>query len=214
MLNVTSLAKPNAKQHLTADIRNASSDIALIVETWFCDKHCDTELAIDEFVLFQHDRKSGRKGSGLCAYVGNNICCEILDISDCNSMECSSNSVEIMWLLCQYKDAINVIGLCYHPPAPLYKPVESVSQLSSNIDTIMQDYHVDILVVTGDFNPLDIKFLVCNYGHIQIVDNPTHGRNLIDKVCINRSDLYCASVCTSFVHIKHKAVTAAPRTRN
>jgi hypothetical protein len=179
---------------LTADIRNASLDIALIVETWFCYKHCDTELAIDEFVLFRRDRKSGWKGGVLCVYVRNNIRCEIRDISDCNSMERNSNNVHIMWLLCQYKDAITVIGLCYHPPAPLYKPVEIVSQLSSNIDIIMQDYHVDILVVAGDFNSLYTEFLVCDYGLVKIVDNPTHGRNLVDKFFINRSDLYSASI--------------------
>jgi hypothetical protein len=33
LLNATSLAKPNAKQHLFADIQNTKSDIVLVVET-------------------------------------------------------------------------------------------------------------------------------------------------------------------------------------
>jgi hypothetical protein len=70
LLNATtSLAKRNARQHLHADIYSCNSDIVLIVETWFTNKHRDTELAINGYNLFRRDRKDGRKGGGLCAYV-------------------------------------------------------------------------------------------------------------------------------------------------
>ena len=49
LLNATSLAKRNARQHLLADIYSCNSDIVLIVETWFTNKHRDTELAINGY---------------------------------------------------------------------------------------------------------------------------------------------------------------------
>jgi hypothetical protein len=52
-------------------------DIALLVETWFCCKHNDRELASDGFTLFQSDRIGVRMGGGLTASVRSNIHCII-----------------------------------------------------------------------------------------------------------------------------------------
>jgi hypothetical protein len=201
LLNATSLAKPNAKQHLIADINSTNSDIILVVETWFCGKHNDSELAIEGFALFRRDRKGGRKGGGLAAYVRDCIQCDIL-----NNITVSNNEIEIMWLNCHCNNLTIIIGLCYHPPAPRYQPREFVSQLADNIDVIIQDFTSNLIVVAGDFNSLDTEFLASDYGFTQIVSGPTHGNNLIDKFFVTRSDLYCAVVCKSIVKTKHKAV--------
>jgi hypothetical protein len=85
LLNATSVAKGNARQHLHADVYSCNSDIVLTVETWFTNKHRDTELAINGYNLFRRDRKDGRKGGGLCAYVRNNIECVVLQTDVSNS---------------------------------------------------------------------------------------------------------------------------------
>ena len=35
MLNATSLAKNNAKEHLLVDVQTVQADVVLITETWF-----------------------------------------------------------------------------------------------------------------------------------------------------------------------------------
>jgi hypothetical protein len=52
LLNATSLAKPNAKEHLNADIINHRISIVMIVETWFTRKHDSSDLNIDGFPLY------------------------------------------------------------------------------------------------------------------------------------------------------------------
>jgi hypothetical protein len=71
LLNPTSLAKTNAKEQLLTDIATVRADLALIVETWFTNKHLDCDLSLDGYALFRRDRV-GRKGGGLCAYVRKN----------------------------------------------------------------------------------------------------------------------------------------------
>jgi hypothetical protein len=209
LLNATSLAKPNAKQHLFADIQNTNSDIVLVVETWFCGRHNDNELALTGFKLFRRDRNGGRKGGGLAAYVTNSIQCDIW-----TDVNVRNNEIEIMWLICRCSKVIVIVGLCYHPPAPRYQPSEFVSQLTGSIDVIFHNFTFDLIVIAGDFNSLDTEFLSSDHGFTQLVSGPTHGSHLIDKFFVTRSDLYRAVVCKSIVKTKHKAVLVTPSTDN
>jgi hypothetical protein len=171
LLNMTSLAKPNAKQHLFSDIQNTKSDIVLVVEIWFSGKHNNSELALEGFTLFRRDRNGGRKGGGLglTAYVTNCICIQCDIWSDSNAL---NNEVEIMWLICHCNGLTVIVGLCYHPPAPHYQPSEFVSQLTDSIDLIIHDVASDLIVIAGDFNSLDTEFLVSDYGFTQLVSGP------------------------------------------
>jgi hypothetical protein len=185
--------------------KNTKSDIVLVVETWFCGKHNNSQLALEGFTLFRRDRNGGRKGGGFAAYVTNCIQCDIW--SDSNALD---NEVEIMWLICHCNGLTVIVGLCYHPPAPHYQPSEFVSQLTDSIDVIIHDVASDLIVIAGDFNSLDTEFLVSDYGFTQLVSGPTHGNNLIDKFFVTRGDLYRAVMCKSIVKTKHKAVLATP----
>ena len=68
MLNATSLAKNNAKEHLLVDVQTVQADVVLITETWFTSKHSDSDLNLEGFTLLRRDR-IGRKGGGVCVYV-------------------------------------------------------------------------------------------------------------------------------------------------
>lgn len=72
MLNATSLAKPNAKEHLSADISNFKADMVLTVETWLTSMHASVDLEINGFCLYRRDKPSKRKGGGLCIYANYN----------------------------------------------------------------------------------------------------------------------------------------------
>ena len=72
LLNPTSLAKTNAVQQLQCDLINNNVQVALVTETWFCNKHLDCMADIDGYTIYRCDR-NGRKGGGVCAYVRNDI---------------------------------------------------------------------------------------------------------------------------------------------
>ena len=64
-----------------------------------------------------------------------------------------------------------------------------------------------MIVIAGDF---DTTFLETDFGSTQIVTEPTHGFNTLDKVFVNRPDIYVTHVISSLVKTKHKAVIIRP----
>lgn len=207
LLNATSIAKCNAKQHLVADFSNFNSDVVLVVETWLNKSHNSNELAIDHYCLFRRDRCGKRKGGGLCAYVKNHIDCQVI-VPD---SEMDSN-LEIMWLSLNCKDVQFFVCLCYHPPKPVYHPSLFTTQLSRDIDFIDSTFNSVFIVIAGDFNSLDTQFISTGHGLTQMVNQSTHCNNIIDKFFITRPDLYHCYTVKSIVKTKHRAVIASPST--
>lgn len=199
LLNATSLAKSNALQHLEADLVENNIDIALITETWFNSKHIDNDVALQDFIVIRKDR-SKRKGGGVCLYVRNSLNCSKLAFSTAN------NYTEILWVKCIYNLATYYIACCYHPPLPKYNPNVLIEELSSNIDYINSLHDNSVILIAGDFNQLPSDFLDSEFGLVQIVCDPTHGPNLLDKVYTNRPDIYHTTVAKSLVKTKHLAV--------
>jgi hypothetical protein len=62
----------------------------------------------------------------------------------------------------------------------------------------------------GDFNALCTDFQVNNYRLWQLVNRPTHGRNILDKCFFSQPYIYQASEYLSLVKTKHKAVLVQP----
>jgi len=65
-----------------------------------------------------------------------------------------------------------------------------------------------VVVITGDFNSLDTEFLTTDLGLSQLVNEPTHGKNTLDKFFTSRPDLFEVSVFSSLLKTKHKVVFA------
>jgi len=202
-VNATSLAKPNAVELLGTELSQFSCGVALIAETWFTKAHLDSVVGIANYTLFRRDRDS-RKGGGVCAYVRNDISCSVSKLL--NRDKSNNKNLEILWLECCFNGTSYYVACCYHPPRPVYSCVEFIETLSSDIESIMEQDHNSIVVIAGDFNQLDTSFLTNDLGLVQIVDKPTHGNNLIDKVFVNRPDMYTATVLASILKTKHCAV--------
>ena len=204
MLNATSLAKPNAKEHLSADIQNFQCDMILIVETWFNHKHNSADFAIDGYSLYRRDRHGKRKGGGLCLYARNEFKCSILNV---DSESQSDNNIEVLWILCNTDCCSFIVCLCYHPPNPLYKCSQIIDHISNGIDYFTSLYTTDFILVAGDFNSLNTDFISVDLGFYQLVKEFTHMNHIIDKVFINRPGIYnrCYTV-RSIVKTKHRAI--------
>ena len=78
LLNTTSLAKTNAVQLLSLDIKEHCPHVALVTETWFTSKHDTNCLSIPNYTLYRRDRVN-RKGGGICAYVRDDIKCVLVN---------------------------------------------------------------------------------------------------------------------------------------
>ena len=159
---------------------------------------------IDGYSLLRRDRVGKRKGGGLCAYVRQSMNASVIRVND----DVTDPSVEIMWFKCDYNSISVIVCLCYYPPKPLHDVNAFVNQLSCNIDSVIDNFKCDFIVIFGDFNTLDTDFLCIEYGFEQLVDQPTHGLNILDKMFINRPGLYECTVCNSAVKTKHKAIIA------
>jgi hypothetical protein len=209
MLNATSLAKNNAKEHLLADVQTVQADVVLITESWYTSKHPDSDLNLDGFILLRRDR-IGRKGGGVCVYVRSTLAC-------CTYQPeggAASKDVEIMWVKLQCSDWVIFLALCYHPPNPNYPVNWFTSQLSDNIDSIIANQSDCVIIVAGDFNALCTDFIENDYGLCQLVKTPTHGDKILDKFFVSRPDLFSAAApFKSLVKTKHMVVLVVPLSR-
>ena len=208
LVNATSLAKTNAVQLLGLDIKEHCVHMAVVTETWFTSKHDDNCLLIPNYTLYRRDRFK-RKGGGVCAYIHNDIKCEVLPYDNCD------DKIEILWLKCYFNCHVYYVACCYHPPNPYY---ESKLFLDAILNGIEQCFGGGIynsgeyIILLGDFNTLDCSILETQCGLIQIVNQPTHGDNILDKAFTNRPDCFSARVNNSLLKTKHQAVLVSGTT--
>jgi len=200
LLNATGLRKPNALQHLATELRQTNSGFGFIVETWFKSVDNDGLFSISDYILFRRDRVCVRRkhGGGVCIYVKSGIDCFVM--SPCPTAD---TNIEILRLHLCFSEYI--FGLCYHPPDAPYV-TEFIDCISNSVDVLTSLYPGAVLCVLGDFNQLDTTFLQCEFGLSQIVDTPTLGNNLLDKVFINVPDGYQTQVFKILVKTKHQTV--------
>ena len=191
-------------QLLYTDVTSHGSEFVLVDETWYTDKQADAEISLPGFNLFRLDRK-GRNGGGVCIYV-------LSKYSNCKIIQPTPllNHLEILWLSCIINNIQYFIACCYHPPKPIYDPDLFKHQIAADVGSVIASCDNAIILLAGDFNSLDLSFLEVQFGLSQIVSDVTHGNNILDKVYVNRPDLYCTMVVRSLLKTKHCAVLVHP----
>ena len=153
--------------------------------------------------MFRLDRKA-RIGGGVCIYVRSDfVDCKVVDFAPVSD-------VEILWLCCTIQKCLYYIACCYHPPKPKYHPTVLANKLAADLQCIINSRISAFIVVAGDFNSLDTGFLETDFGLTQIVTEATHCNNILDKVFVNRPDIYSTDVFCSLLKTKHKAVLVHP----
>ncbi|RMC12608.1 hypothetical protein DUI87_10130 [Hirundo rustica rustica] len=179
----------NKQEELEAMVQQQSCDVVAITETWWDESHSWT-TALDGYKLFRRDRK-GRRGGEVALYIKT---------FDVIGIESNEDGVECLWVIIKGKanKADILLGACYCPPNQeeevdnlFYKLLENASGSS-------------VLVLVGDFNLPDIcwelntaekgqsrKFLECMEDTflLQLVDEPTRGRTMLDLLFANRDGL-------------------------
>ena len=100
------------------------------------------------------------------------------------------------------------VSALYHPPKPLYQSTALLNHIEAGVDALTTAYPVVTDVLAGDFNTLDDSEVVSRTAMHSIVNRPTRGVNIPDRVCVNELCYTSVRVVTSTVRSDHKAVVA------
>ena len=197
VLNAAALSKPEAVEHLAADLKSYSVSVAVITETHFKKKHADGIIGVEGYTVFRRDR-IGRKGGGVALYVQSAI-----QSSRWTPSVADNRAFEIQWV----RVGVGVfVAAIYQPPRPTYKLEELLDYIETSVEEINHDFPQADIVLAGDLNQLSDKDLS------QIVYQPTRGGNILDRVFVSNPQLYSTiRVVASIVKSDHMAVVAFPQ---
>jgi len=119
-----------------------------------------------------------------------------------------SRIFELMWVQLNSTARHTLVGALYHPPKPKYQPSTFLDFIVANISTIRQQFPAALVVLAGDFNRLSCQQLTDKCSLQQIVQRPTCGSRILDKIYVSEP-CYCnVDVVKPNIKTDHKAVVA------
>ena len=206
LANVMSLASKMGG--VSEYILRHNTNLAFITETWLKDSVPDSVVQIPGFAVVRKDRKVIDHG-GVCAYIqeGN---CRYKQLKDLNCCE----DHESLWLFLRMNrlprgfSCINS-GVIYHSPkadGPLFR-----DHLFRSLALTETRYPNCGLLVTGDFNRLNIDGLLNHFRLKQIVKVPTRKKATLDLILTNMHEYYSPpQAYPPFGLSDHNVVVATP----
>ncbi|XP_063951555.1 uncharacterized protein LOC135153199 isoform X2 [Lytechinus pictus] len=169
----------NKMDEFELTIRHHAADIAVITETWLS----DSSLGAADVTGYQLHCKNrtDKRGGGVAVYTSDSLTTRPLSIHNC--------AYECFWLyfdLGKTRSSIRslYVGVVYYPPAAPYS-VQLLEHIKHVIDHIRT---VDIsasIILLGDFNDLQTGSLSCDLDLTQLIEFPTRGNAILDKVFTN-----------------------------
>jgi len=197
VFNAASLAKPHAIENLSAELDSCKSDIAVISETHFKEKHTDSVVSIPGHVLYRKDRKR-RRGGGVAVYVRSTIYSSLW----CYSRE--DPTYELLWV----QAGSVIVGALYHPPKPQYSQQSLMNYIESVVEELSSQFPGKVIVLAGDMNQLAERDIIERTGLTPIVYQPTRGSNVLDRIYVSDVCYSVVRVVKSTVKSDHQAVVA------
>ncbi|ESO04261.1 hypothetical protein HELRODRAFT_172618 [Helobdella robusta] len=176
ILNVFSIVKPHAIEHLRCDVYHLHPDIIIITESWLKPDHPDGLIGIDGYTPFRKDRPGRRRGGGVVIYLKSSISSQI-HIVPPNAV---NDTLETLCLKCIIDSEPYIICAIYHPPN---HPSYEVSTMMCYIDELSNTAlgSDSKLIIGGDFNQLD-HHSILQTGLHPIFWCPTHQGLNLDRI--------------------------------
>ena len=127
--------------------------------------------------------------------------------SPCWNLE---KNFEFFWFCCKVISSDSKFFNCtvYHPPKPVYKSDNLINALLTDIEDICTKYPGSVISIVGDFNKLDTTKLETEAGLVQLVSEPTHGKNILNKFFTNLPTRSSIKISSLSIKTKHKAIIA------
>ena len=161
--------------------------IAFITETWLKETVSDGVVDIPDFAVLRQDRKRDSHG-GVCAYIKEGYCRykHLKELNYCDEHES-------LWLhltptrLPRGFSCI-IAAVIYHPPKSDDRSFRE--HLFQSLTLVESKYPNCGILVTGDFNRLDIGCLLRHFRLNQIVKEHTRNDATLDLILTNMHDHY------------------------
>ena len=152
----------------------------LITESWHDSSIPDSGVAIgDSYNIHRKDRLT--PGGGILAYSYKNI-----PTTHLHDLE--EDGKEVMFLLLKCAKiprpftSILVVGVYYPPGQPAEAEKDMLFFLTNAIDSVLRDRPSIGLIVTGDFNHMNLNPLCSRFNLRKVVKAPTRSRNTLDQI--------------------------------
>ena len=154
VINARSLKKNNCVQLLSTELSGADVDVAAITETWLNKSIVAAYTAIPGYNFFRQDR-TRRKGGGVCIYSRSALITEVVEtpyhaVSVQSGHETLCVKITLMF-------TVVLIMVVFHPPKPIYNSHDFLVRLTNDVDYLISTYPHAVLILTGDFNRLDMS---------------------------------------------------------
>jgi hypothetical protein len=167
-------------------IRN-EINLALITETWLKESVSDSVIDIPNFTLLRRDRTSQNHG-GVCAYIRESQYKykRLDDLNCCDDHEC-------LWIYLRPTRLPRgftciIIAVIYHPPGADGKLFQD--HLFQTLTLVESKYPNCGIIITGDFNRLNVTRLLNHFRLKQIVKIPTRNDATLDLILTNMHKFY------------------------
>src|SRR6218665_1851526 len=201
VINASSLAKPHALDQLSAELTSYDLDIAIIAETHFKAHHQTSTVKVKGFNMFRRDRLARRSGG-----VGV-VVAERLQASEFVVPEDSRN-LEFIWIKIQLQTENLYVCAFYHPPKQIYETVQPLDRLERTVNAIVAADPDGLLILGGDFNSLPEADVIERTGLIPLVNEPTRGGKVLDRLFVSRPSYTNVKILTSAIKSDHRAIIA------
>src|SRR5688572_28070751 len=100
------------------------------------------------------------------------------------------------------------VGALYHPPKPIYEDSALLTRLEQTIEAIATEDPAALIILGGDFNQLPEREVIERTGLIPLVDQPTRGTNILDRLFVSRPCYTDIKILSSAIKTDHRAIVA------
>ena len=163
-----------------------SVDIGLVTKTWLSERIADSMVDITNFNMFRKDRSTQQHGV-VCMYVNKNINYETQDNLNC----CDAH--EMLWVKLKPSRLPRgfsslFVAAVYYPPGAYDKLLcDHIFQIPTTTESSNSNCGI---VIGGDFNRLDTKYIQRHFKLKQVVKSPTRGDAILDLILTNLQNYY------------------------
>ena len=174
-----------------------------LCESWLHEDISDDEIYIPEYTSFRCDRREEKKGGRVCVYVHETLYCEEVVIDPPPRPTC----IECISLI--IRDFNVLLIALYVPPNVSSLQCQNISdyliEIFDKITTSLPDL---MTIIAGDLNKFPTALIEDHLNLMQVVNSPTRGNAVLDKILLDRRLIPSQNVDRN--HVSSSLVSVCP----
>ena len=176
LTNIQSL-RPKVDE-LSVIAANLKVDIICLTETWLTNEIDDCLMNIPGYSIVRNDRRC-RRGGGTTIYIRNGLCFSVVPVDLISEIE--GTFIDL--------PSINLGMFCLYIPPHLRAEVNklTLTNIKDAMEDFMGKYPQREVIVLGDFNDFNVEALCRDFNLMDIIREPTRGKNILDRIMISEN---------------------------